>query len=175
MAEQTKPTRRRHRRSTATSLMLEAARERRLTQLAEQREKEERVDTALTDFYAAGERIAEIEQDARRKLEPLERAMAEVAQRRERLVEEQRTAQGLAALAIHENDVTVMEVGQLLGVAEKPARQLIAIGRHAAAAVSGGPSPETATEHQLADDHDGGPGHQNEGQAPTAPPPAVSA
>lgn len=149
MAEPTTPARRRARRSTEVSRELDAARDRYLAQLAEQRDKEKRVDDALARYYEAGLRISEAEEAASRKIEPLERAIAQIHEQREQLVTEQRAAQGLAALEIHETDLTVKQVGQLVGLKEKPARQLIAAGRQAAAdAANLASPPETAVDRE---------------------------
>lgn len=154
MAEQTSPApRRRVRRSVKVSRGLNEARQRHLAQLAEQRDKEKRVDDALTAYYAAEQRIAEVKDEARRKIEPLERAIAQVHEREERLVAEQLAAQGLAALEIHETDLTVEQVGELIGLKEKAARRLIAVGREAAAQAAG-VTPDSLSPSEAVVDRD---------------------
>jgi hypothetical protein len=133
MAESTRQGRRRARRSTRVSRELEAARKRNAEQLAAQRRQEEAVEAALAEFFVAGDEIAAADEDCRRRVEPHERAIAQLRQERDARVASQEQAQGLAALAIHEADRTVEQVGELLGLGEKPARRLIAAGREARA------------------------------------------
>lgn len=131
MGDSTKPIRRRGRRSTRVSQRLEEARRRNAAQLAKQREQEKVVEAALAEFFDAGDRIAVAEEDCQRRVEPHERAIARLRQQRDELVAAQEEAQSLAALAIHEADRTVEQVGELLGLGEKAARRLIAAGREA--------------------------------------------
>jgi len=132
MAESTKPGRR-ARRSTRVSRELEEARRRNAEQLAQQRDQERRVEDSLATFFDAGDQLVAAEQECRRRIEPHERAIAKLRGQLDLVVTEQETTQALAALAIHEADRTVEQVGELLRLGEKAARRLIAAGREAAA------------------------------------------
>ncbi len=133
MAESDIPTRRRARRSTQASRKLAEARQRNAAQLAAQREQEQRVEGALDAFFGAGDQIAAAEDDCRRKIEPHERAIAQLREQSEQTVAGALTVQARAALTIHEADRTVEQVGDLLGLGEKATRRMIAAGRDAAA------------------------------------------
>lgn len=172
MAESATPARRRARRPTRISRQLAEARERNAAQLARQREQEKAVDEALAEFFGAGEQIAAAEADTQRKIEPHERAIAQLREQLEQTVGGAQAAQARAALTIHEADRTVEQVGELLGLGEKAARRLISAGRDAATTaatdqsddedghdVSGGAAPEP--------DSDEG---RDDGQAQAAPP-----
>lgn len=150
MAESTRPGRRRGRRSTRVSQQLQEARQRNAAQLVQQRRQEEKVEEALAAFFGAGDRIAVVDEDCQRRVDPHQRAITQLRERRDEQVAELERAQGLAALAIHEADRTVRQVGELLGVGEKPARRLIAAGRKAATKAevtgeedTGAPPPDT--------------------------------
>ncbi|MFI6029454.1 hypothetical protein [Amycolatopsis magusensis] len=134
MAETGKPVRRRARRSTEVSRRLQEARRRDAEQLKAQREKERRVEEGLDAYFTAADLIEAAEQECQRRIEPHERAIAELREQRDAVVAEQETAQGRAALAIHDADRTVEQVGELLELGEKSARRLIAAGRAATAA-----------------------------------------
>ncbi|WNV83150.1 hypothetical protein [Umezawaea sp. Da 62-37] len=132
MVESTKPGRR-ARRSTKVSRRLEEARRRNAEQLAAQRDQERRVEDSLAVFFDAGDQLLAEEQECQRRIEPHERAIAKLREQFALVVAERETAQARAALAIHEADRTVEQVGELLGLGEKAARRLIAAGRDAAA------------------------------------------
>lgn len=150
MAESTKPGRSRARRSTRVSRQLEGARRRFTEQLAKQREQERRVEEALAVFFDAGDRSVAAEEECQRRIEPHERAIAELRQQRDVVVAELEAAQARAALAIHEEgDRTVEQVAELLEMGEKAARRLIAAGRVAAA---------KATVADQEEEKDGAPG-----------------
>jgi len=134
MAESGKPTRRRARRSTATSRALAEARQRNAEQLATQRAQEQRVWDALEVFFGASDEIAAAEQECQRRVGPHERAIAQLREQLEQTVAGALSVQARAALTIHEADRTVEQVGELLKLGEKAARRLIAAGRDAAAA-----------------------------------------
>ncbi|GAB3162204.1 hypothetical protein GCM10027258_80830 [Amycolatopsis stemonae] len=138
MTEPTKQTRRRGRRSTRVSQQLEAARKRNAEQLAKQRQQEEAVEAALAKFFDAGDQIAAADEDCQRKVEPHEQAIAQLRAQRDELLAAQEAEQGLAALAMHEADRTVEQVGELLGLGEKATRRLIATGREARAKLEAG-------------------------------------
>ncbi|WP_370973890.1 hypothetical protein [Amycolatopsis sp. cg9] len=156
MAEPTKQTRRRGRRSTRVSQQLEAARKRNAEQLAKQRQQEEAVEAALAKFFDAGDQIAAADADCQRKVEPHEQAIAQLRTQRDELVAAQEAEQGLAALAMHEADRTVEQVGELLGLGEKATRRLIATGREARAKLEasqgeqggGTPPSDPANDHR---------------------------
>ncbi|WP_143467018.1 hypothetical protein [Lentzea kentuckyensis] len=121
--------RRRARRSTMVSRRLAAARERHVEQLAQQRENERNVDSALEVYFLADEKIAEAEQECERRTAPHELAIARLHERRDVVVEQHRAEQGRAALAAAEADRTGEQIATLFGVDEKTARRLIAAGR----------------------------------------------
>lgn len=181
MAESTKPGRRRARRSTRVSRQLAEARKRNAEQLAKQRKQEETVEEALASFFDASDQIAAADDECQRRIEPHERAIAQLREQRDLLVADQEQARGLAALAIHEADRTVEQVGELLGLGEKPARRLITTGREATAKRetgaergSGEPpaetTPEVRQEEPRADDdrHVGPAVAPNGGEAATS-------
>lgn len=132
MAESATPSRSRVRRATRISQRLAAARERNAVQLARQREQETRVEAALAEFFGADEQIAAAQADTQRKIEPHERAIVQLREQLGETVSGAEAAQAQAALAIHESDRTVEQVGELLGLGEKAARRLIVAGRDAA-------------------------------------------
>jgi hypothetical protein len=175
MAESATPARRRARRPTRISRQLAEARERNAAQLTRQREQEKAVEEALAEFFGAGEQIAAAEADTQRKIEPHERAIAQLREQLGQTVGGAEAAQARAALTIHEADRTVEQVGELLGLGEKAARRLISAGRDAATAAdtdqsddedgddaSGGPAPES-------DPGEGRDGGQAQAAPPTVP------
>ncbi|GAA2678830.1 MULTISPECIES: hypothetical protein [Actinosynnema] len=143
MAESTKSGRGRTRRSTRVSRQLELARQRNAAQLARQREQEQAVEQSLQVFFDAADQQVAAEEDCRQRIEPHERAIAQLREQRDRVLAQQERNQALAALAIHEADRTVEQVAELLGLGEKAARRLIAVGRAALA--------EDAAAEQAAD------------------------
>lgn len=169
MAEAATPSRSRVRRPTRISQQLAAARERNATQLARQREQEQTVDAALAEFFGAGEQIAAAEVDTQRKIEPHERAIEQLRQQLGKTVSGAEAAQAQAALAIHDSDRTVEQVGELLGLGEKAARRLIAAGRAAQGERDGAPDDEA--EPAAADPGpapDGAPDRAHLGEGPAA-------
>jgi uncharacterized membrane protein YccC len=127
----TEPTQRKPRRSTRVSRALQQARERNSAQLAEQRRKEQRVNEALETYVDADEQIAAALAERDRKIAPHERAIAALREQFALDAATQEKVKGRAALAIHESDRTVEQVGELLEVGEKQARRLITLGRQA--------------------------------------------
>jgi DNA-directed RNA polymerase specialized sigma24 family protein len=134
MAESATPSRRRARRSTRISQPLAEARERNAAQLAGVRQQEKAVDNALAAFFDAGEQIASAKADCQHKIEPHERAIAQLRERLRETLAGWEKAQARAALTIHEAGRTVEQVGELLGLGEKAARRLIAAGREVTSA-----------------------------------------
>ncbi|TVT23389.1 hypothetical protein FNH05_33035 [Amycolatopsis rhizosphaerae] len=132
MAEAQTTPRKRARRSTATSRKLEAARERLANQLAEERQREERIKQALRDYMAAGEKIAVAENACEEKVAALTNRIERLREQAREKVAGAHAQQGRSALAMHEAGRTVEQVADLLAVSEKKARQLIAAGRDAA-------------------------------------------
>lgn len=130
MAEQG---RRRARRSTQTSRELEEARARNVAQLAEHQRKQQAIEQALEAYFATREHIAAVTEDCDRKVKPHENAIAALHERRDQQVATFEAEQAELALVMHEADRTVGQVGELLGISEKDARQLIAAGRAARA------------------------------------------
>jgi len=170
MAESATPARRQARRPTRISRELAEARKRNAAQLARQREQEKTVDEALAEFFGAGEQIAAAEADTQRKVEPHERAIAQLREQLGQTVGGAEIAQALAALTIYEADRTVEQVGELLGLGEKAARRLIAAGRDAAAADTdqADDQDDAAAGGGVATGPEPGEGH-DDGQAPAAP------
>ncbi|WP_091454868.1 hypothetical protein [Actinokineospora iranica] len=111
---------------------LEAARARYASQLALQRDREAAVVAGLGAYFDAGQKIVAAEAECEERVRPLERAIAELREKRDRVVAEQEAEQARAALSIHESDRTVEQVGELLELSEKAARKLIGEGRQAA-------------------------------------------
>ncbi|UUV32092.1 hypothetical protein NQK81_01205 [Amycolatopsis roodepoortensis] len=136
MTESTKTKRRRVRRSTKVSLKLEAARQRDAEQQAEQRAKDEAVQKALEVYFDADGEIDEAARECQRRAAPHERAITRLRKERDERVADQEAVQAMAALAMHEADRTIEQVGELLGKGEKAARALIAAGRKARAALA---------------------------------------
>lgn len=145
MAESTSTRGRRPRRSTRISQRLERARQRNADQLAEQKQREQRVEDGLREFIEAGEAIAAEDAACEEKVAALQRKIDALrAESRER-VSSAHTRQAQAALAIHEAGRTVEQVADLLELrSEKEARRMIAAGRAAAEAGSG-PAQEQDT------------------------------
>lgn len=180
MAESARPGRRRARRSTRVSKQLAAARERNAEQLARQRQQEEDVEAALGEFFDAGDQIAAAEEECRKRVEPHERAIEQLRRQRDEQVATQEGAQGLAALAIHEADRTVEQVGELLGLGEKPTRRLIATGREVRKRAAGAGTAEGGTPSSVAAEEDGRnqagrAGERQAGNAEAAPTGAATA
>lgn len=137
---------RRPRRSTRISKRLERARQRNADQLAEQKQREQRVEDALREYIEAGDAIATEDAACEEKVAALHRKIGALrAESQERVIGEH-TRQAQAALAIHEAGRTVEQVAELLELrSEKEARRLIAAGRAAAEASSGpAQAPDTA-------------------------------
>ncbi len=122
-------TRPRGRRSTETSRRLERVRERNARQLAEQRDREKRVNEALRAYVVAGERITTAEEECAAKVAEYERRIDGVRSRTRERVTGHRAEQARAALTIHEGGRTVEQVAELLEMSRKDARRLIAEGR----------------------------------------------
>lgn len=178
MAESATPSRRRVRRPTRISQQLAAARERNAAQLARQRAQEEQVDGALAAFFDAGEQIAAAQADTQRKIEPHERAIEQLREQLGETVSGAEAAQARAALAIHEADRTVDQVGELLGLGEKAARRLIAAGREAAEQDESEPGESNGGPDDEADGdaHEAGPADDDPGErGPVRPEPAAPA
>jgi len=143
------------RRSTEASRRLEQARRRNTLQLAEQREREERVDGALLTYVGAGEKLDAAERECEEMVAEYERKIEQLyADMRVRVSGEQ-AEQACAALVIHEAGRTVQQVADLLEVSVKEARRLIAAGRESQASDGSG-SPEGSTPE--AEGHDAQPG-----------------
>jgi flagellar biosynthesis chaperone FliJ len=129
MADTNQAGTRRARRSTEASRRLARARERNLVQLADQRDAEKRVDAALREYVAAGEKIAEAEHILASKLAEQDLVRQRLTEQAEQKVAGQRDQQVRAALTIHESGRTIEQVADLLEVSVKAARALIAAGR----------------------------------------------
>lgn len=147
MAEQG---RRRARRSTRTSRELEDARARNVAQLAEHQRKQQAIEQALEAYFATREHIAAVTEECERKVTPHENAIAALHERRDQQVAEFEAEQAELALVMHEADRTVGQVGELLGISEKDARQLIAAGK-AARADTGREDADDLAENALPD------------------------
>ncbi|WP_460959123.1 hypothetical protein [Parasphingorhabdus pacifica] len=140
MTESTTTRGKRPRRSTRISQRLERVRQRNADQLAEQRAREERVETALGEFVEAGDAIATEEHACEEKVATYQRKIDELRSETQQKVADQHARQAQAALAIHEAGRTVDQVAELLELrSEKEARRLIAAGREAA-------DPDTSSE-----------------------------
>ncbi|GGM67761.1 hypothetical protein GCM10012275_42960 [Longimycelium tulufanense] len=127
----TSHTGRRRRRAPKVVRQLERARERNARQLAEQRQREQRVEQALGAFIAAGEQIEAVEQRLQEKVREHETKVSRLREAAEQKVSGARVARARAALAIHEAGRTVEQVADLLEVSQREARRLIAVGRQA--------------------------------------------
>jgi hypothetical protein len=142
--------RRRARRSTQTSRELENARARNVAQLAEHQRKQQAIEQALEAYYATREHIAAVTEECDRKVTPHENAIAALHERRDQQVARFEAEQAELALVMHEADRMVGQVGELLGISDKDARQLIAAGR-AARADTGREDAEDPGENALPD------------------------
>jgi hypothetical protein len=132
MTESKTTQRKRARRSTAASRKLEEARRRLASQLAEEREREERIKQALREFMAAGERIAVAEEVCEEKVAVLQNRIRRLREQEREKVAGAHGQQARAALMMHEAGRTVEQVADLLALSEKKARLLIAAGRDVA-------------------------------------------
>ncbi|MDA3644386.1 hypothetical protein LZ318_30760 [Saccharopolyspora indica] len=139
MAESATTEGRRPRRSARISRQLEEARRRNVQQLAEQRERERRVEGALREFVEAGDAIAMERAACEDRIAVLRRKMEVKQEESEAAVAGERDRQARAALEIHEAGRTVEQVADLLELSgEKEARRLIAAGRRTGDADAGG-------------------------------------
>ncbi|GAA2798915.1 hypothetical protein [Saccharopolyspora taberi] len=131
MAESTSTRGQRPRRSTRISQQLERARQRNADQLAEQKQRELRVEDELREFIDAGDAIATEEASCGEKVAALQRKIDETRSKSQEKVAGEHARQARAALAIHEvGRRTVEQVADLLELrSEKEARRLIAAGR----------------------------------------------
>lgn len=122
------------RRSAHVSHRLEQARKRRADQLAEQREREQRIDDALQEFAAAGETISDAERACTGKVQVYERKINELRAATQQAVAGEHARQARAALAINESGCTIEEVAELLELQSiREARRLLTAGRKALA------------------------------------------
>ncbi|WP_406690333.1 hypothetical protein REH65_31180 [Saccharopolyspora sp. ID03-671] len=138
MAESTSTRSRRPRRSSRMSQRLERARQRNADQLAEQKQREQRVEDALREYIEAGEAIATEDAACEEKVAALQRKIDALRAESQERVTGEHTRQAQAALAIHEAGRTVEQVAELLELrSDKEARRLIAAGRADAEASSG--------------------------------------
>lgn len=140
MTETKTTPKKRARRSTLASRKLEAARQRLANQLAEERDREERIRQALRSFMDAGQKIAATEEACEEKVAELERRIERLREKAQEKVAGAHTEQARAALAMHEAGRTVEQVAELLEVSQKEARRLIAAGRGASAKPDGASS-----------------------------------
>jgi hypothetical protein len=131
MGESKTTTKKRARRSTQVSRNLEEARQRLANQLAEEREREERIKQALRGYMAAGEKIAGAELACEEKVAELEKRIARLREQSREKVAGAHTEQARAALTMHEAGRTVEQVAELVMASQKEARRLIAAGRDA--------------------------------------------
>ena len=132
-SDKRQPRPKRARRSTRVSEALHAARKRNNEQLAQQRLREEQVDRALEEYFAAADMITAAERELTRKIKPYEDTIAKLRAAEAATRIEAEAIQAQAALTIHDAERTVSEVGELLGLSEKAARSLIADGKAVAA------------------------------------------
>ncbi|WP_034271040.1 hypothetical protein [Haloechinothrix halophila] len=141
MTETKTSPKKRARRSTLASRKLEAARQRLANQLAEERDREERIKQALRSFMDAGQKIAAAEEACEEKVAELEKRIERLREKAQENVAGAHTEQTCAALTMHEAGRTMEQVAELLEVSQKEARRLIAAGREASAE-PGGSSPK---------------------------------
>lgn len=141
MGKQTADRSRRVRRSTQVIRKLERARERNNRQLAEARIREQRVDQALRDYFAATERIEVVERTYQEKIAQVEARIRQLRADCAAKVADVRAAQAWALVVIHGAGRTVKQVADLVDLSEKATRQLIGLGRNEAD--GSGSRPET--------------------------------
>ncbi|WP_017975777.1 hypothetical protein [Actinopolyspora halophila] len=143
----------RRRRSTRVSQQLARARQRNAEQLAEQRAREQRVETALRQFVEAGEAIATEQARCEDKVAVYQRKIDKLRADSEEKVVGEYTKQAQAALALHEGGGrTVEQVAELLELdSEKQARRLIASGREALSAGTDTDPPSDHDERERAE------------------------
>lgn len=132
---------RRVRRSTQVIRKLERARERNNKQLAEARIREQRIDQALRDYFAATERIEVVERTYQEKIAQVEARIRQLRADCAAKVADVRAAQAWALFAIHGAGRTVKQIADLVDLSEKATRQLIGLGRNEAD--GSGSRPET--------------------------------
>lgn len=165
MTETKTTPKKRARRSTLASRKLEAARQRLANQLAEERDREERIKQALQSFMDEGQKIAAAEEACEEKVAELERRIERLREKAQEKVAGAHIEQARAALATHEAGRTVEQVAELLEVSQKEARRLIAAGRGASA------EPDGASSARRPDRAVGSAGVIN----PSSPAPAIGA
>lgn len=127
------PTRRRARRPTEAAARLTRLRKRNTDQQEAQREAERRIETALTAYVDADVSITAVGQDRDDKVAGLERQLEQVRTAAQVKIEQIRQQQALAVWHISDAGRTLEQIAELLEVSHKDARQLLSVGRTAAA------------------------------------------
>jgi hypothetical protein len=108
---------------------LDRARERNNRQLAELRDREQRVERALRDYFAATEKAESVEQSYVHKIERLRTQIDDLRAESAARVDQVRDGQARALFVLHDAGRTVKQVAELVDVPEKVARHLIGVGR----------------------------------------------
>jgi hypothetical protein len=120
---------RRARRSTEVIRRLERARERNNRQLAAVRDREQRVEQALREYFAASEQADAVERTYAQRIERLEVQIEQLRAECAARLGDVRSGRARALFVVHESGRTVRQVAELVELSEKATRQLIGMGR----------------------------------------------
>lgn len=146
MAEAETTSTKRARRSTEISRNLEQARQRLASQLAAERDREERLKEALRDFITARQKIAGAEERCEEKVAELQNRIRRLRELAREKIAGAHIEQARAALTMHEAGRTMEQVADLLALSQKETRRLIGAGRDAEAEKAPGTQVDRTTD-----------------------------